>query len=48
MSVRTLSKIAHARPASYAGFLVGYGVTMPALLKIRTLNDCARWKVEVV
>ena len=39
MSVRTLSKIAHARPASYAGFLVGYGVTMPAPLKIGTLND---------
>ena len=30
MSVRTLSKIAHARPASYAGFIVGYGGTMPA------------------
>ncbi len=48
MSVQTLSKIAHARPALCAGFLVGYGGTMPAPLKIGTPNDCARWKVEVV
>jgi hypothetical protein len=48
MFVRTLSKIARARPASYAGFIVGYGVTIPAPLKIATLNDCARVKVEVM
>ena len=46
MSVRTLSKIARARPAAYAGFLIGCAVT--GVKKIGVLGDGAWWKVELM
>jgi hypothetical protein len=41
MSIQTLSKIARPRPAAYAGFPVGYRVTMPGrkyILERRTMR----------